>query len=872
MGMGAGRLAADHFSGGHVMSFVQTAAPDVSPRTLAIRLFAGWLVVVLCALGFAGVYLKNSREYQEERARMGAANLVLVLEHDIAASLEKVDLLLQSVADAYEQGAVAPAAMEVLLERLRGRQPVVQRLSVADRHGQAGNDTSITDRPYFQQLRDDPKAGLVISKPVVGRISGKWAIVLARRLVDRQGAFAGVAYASLSLEHFERQLAALQLGHRDTVSWRDADYGVVVRLPKLPAAADYGATKVSDEFHQAVLADPLQGTYFSGQTAVDGVRRLHVYRFNPAYRFYVNVGVAPDDYQALWLSQVTVTGIVFACFVLFSGIALLLLHRYAVRVADRERMLRTIFDTSDGAIFMLDADGYIRHANERMAQMMGCPLSELIGRDYVSLVVEERRAVADGQMRRLLRSEIPFIRLEREYRRRDGRTFWGFLCGRQLRAGDGSAIGLVGLITDIEAQKKTAQELASYRQHLEELVRERTAELERAKEAAEAANRAKSSFLANMSHEIRTPMNAIIGFTHLLQRELVTATQADRLKKIAGSADHLLSILNDVLDISKIESGKLTLEVAPFRVSELVDGLAALHGEKAAAKGLAFHLETAALPERLVGDRVRLAQALHNYLSNAVKFTEHGSVTLRAGIDEDDGTSLLVRFAVADTGIGIAPEALGRLFTSFEQADNSTTRKFGGTGLGLAITRRLAGLLGGEAGVDSTPGGGSTFWLTARLGRAPQEAMAPRPAADSLARLRSECAGTRLLLVEDDQVNREVARELLHSMAGLQVDLAEDGVQAVEMAGAGHYDLILMDLLMPGMDGIEATRHIRALPGCEQTPILALTANAFGEDRERCLAAGMNDHIPKPVDPERLFGTLLRWLPEAAARHRSNQE
>jgi two-component system, sensor histidine kinase and response regulator len=660
------------------------------------------------------------------------------------------------------------------------------------------------------------------------------------------------------------------------------------------------------------------------------------------------------------------------------------------QLEDQARFVRAITDTVPGRVAYWDAGLICRFANRSYHDWFGFAPGSVVGRrvdelfpaDYVQRQQPLVEAAFGGRT-------LVFERAAHSARGEEAVHQVHYLPDI---GDDGVVRGITVMAFDITPLKRAEAELVRL-----------NAELAQARDAAEAASRAKSAFLANMSHEIRTPMNAIIGLAHLLARDSRDTLQATRLAKVENAAQHLLGVINNILDLSKIEAGKMVLQPQEFALDPVLARCFELVADGARDKGLELVLDTDHLPPRLVGDATRLSQALINLLSNAVKFTAQGWVRLKAERLQDDGERLLVRFEVQDTGPGIAPEQLPLLFSPFEQGDGSITRSHGGTGLGLALTRHLARLMGGDTGVDSRPGEGSRFWFTARLAhaRGDDSAVAPvvalrglrallvddlaearaalgerlsllglrvvaaadgpaaleaaqaasnagrpfdvalldwrmapwdgirtlarlrerlgeglppcvlvtafdepamwtearaagveavlvkpitasalhdtlvrvlrtpgtgahRPAApgQSEALLRLRHAGQRVLLAEDNPVNQEVACELL-KRAGLVVETAADGEAALARLGAARFDAVLMDVQMPRLDGLAATRALRRRFG-DTLPVIAMTAHAFGEDRAACLEAGMNDHVAKPVDPERLYATLLRWLPRAA--------
>lgn len=511
-------------------------------------------------------------------------------------------------------------------------------------------------------------------------------------------------------------------------------------------------------------------------------------------------------------------------------------------------------------VSITDVTGLLLHVNSR--------LCEISGYSQLELLAQNPRILSSGVHSKEFFSDMWSVILQGGIWRgeicncaKNGKLFWVNTAIVPIKDRYGEIYRYISAGIDITAQKYNEQKLNELNAFLELQVEKRTSELKQAKIQAEAANLAKSAFLSNMSHEIRTPMNSIIGMTHLALKADPNPKQIDYLLKIQGASQHLLGIINDILDFSKIEAGRLKMEEVDFSLDSVIENIREQLAENIAQKGnkLTFEID-ANTPRFLHGDPLRLTQILINYVSNAAKFTSNGQITVRIKMQEKGALDNLIYFEVQDTGIGISQAEIAQLFQVFHQADASTTREYGGTGLGLAISKQLAQMMGGDVGVESEPGKGSTFWFTAHLGLGE----APAQATNDMPANMDAIQGASILLVEDNRFNQQIARELLED-AGATVCLANNGQEAIDLLLKEHFDCVLMDMQMPVMGGLEATRKIRTNPAISATRIIAMTANVGKESLAQCFEAGMDDYITKPINLKVFFATLIKWLTQDVA-------
>ena len=726
----------------------QTSGQGITePRSVFVRRIAMIAAVTnLFFIGLAGLSLWQSRLRYEERAETTTQNLSLAISEEISNAIDKIDLTVLTVADEVEKqlagGGISAEPLNAFIVRHHARLAVLDGLRVVNVRGEnaygtgvnPGVSTSVADRAYYSRLREDPKAGLVVSEPVVGRVSKKWSIIFARRVNGPDGSFAGLVYGTITLENFVATFSGVDVGRHGSVTLRDEQLALIARYPE-PSnfTSIVGEKNASPELRVAFRSNKIAGTYRTPR-AFDKIPRTYSYHKISNFPFYIIVGAAHEDYLAAWRREAAGVLVLVALFLGGTLISSLMVYR--------------------------------------------------------------------GLMRRNI------------------------------------------------------------------AVRE----LEKATARAQSANAAKSEFLANMSHEIRTPLNAIIGLSEIVEDDPEGIDTKELLRTIRSSGDALLSIINDILDFSKIEAGQMRLEHSAFSLRQCAEESVKIVSSLAEEKGLSFGLTLdPALPGTVVGDMARLRQVLLNLLMNGIKFTERGGVSLTIsrsaggeGIDHVD-------FVVSDTGIGISPEQQGKLFQSFSQVDASTTRRYGGTGLGLAISQRLVQMMGGRITVESALGNGSTFRFSIPFGRAdkPEEnpPLPDRAVADDSP---ENLCPLNILVAEDNHVNQRVILMMLKQL-GHDATLVENGIKALAALDKSTYDLVLMDVQMPVMNGLEAAAKIcERFPSDQRPHMVALTANAMKEDRDVCLAAGMDGYISKPVRLEKLAAVLrevqTRILQKKASR------
>jgi len=855
-----------------------------------------------CLITFS---LLEDRQNRINHAHQETENIARVLDAHALAAVQKIEVLLTATAERVQKDDLLSSRkrtaertneMHLLLRAYMEHVPEANVLQIADAQGNyvfsslpSVPDVTIGDRPFFLRQKENFAQGMLISEPLFSRtLGGAPALSLSKRINFDDGSFAGIVNVVMLLDQFERFYSTINLGPNGAVLMRDEEMRLLVRHP--PLMANIGQTMPAHPAALLIRQGQDYGTYIDVSPA-DQIKRAYAYRRVGNYPLFVLAAIAEDDYLEEWYRRVA---------------------------------------------------GY------------GMATALIVGVLCVLAVIAHR----------------------------------GVLQRRQAEAA-----------------------LADYRAQLESLVETRTQEAQTARRIAEAANRSKSEFLANMSHEIRTPMNAIIGMTQLLLDSPLSQHQRDYLRKSLFSSKALLGVLNDILDYSKIEAGHLEMEKSPFSLESVLRASSDLVAERIEEKALELFIEIDPdVPDRVVGDPLRLGQVLNNLLGNAAKFTEQGVIHLRVSLRERGASEVLLTFSVRDSGIGMSEDAVKRLFQPFCQADSSITRKYGGTGLGLTISKQLVALMSGEMSVTSEPGKGSTFLFSARFGL-PEEgnvgvahealqALAPMrtlvvddqetslailqsllaslhfevdvassgdealhkirlsfvkgkpyelllfdwkmPGMDGLqaaiaaGKLSEENAfplmptiimvtaysreqllkqantdapslisailtkpvtssslfdalldlqnrhsrrsvvegnvlessrallrdirGARILLVEDNELNQQVAYEFL-ARGGMRVTVANHGQEALDRVKGARFDAVLMDLHMPVMDGLEATRQIRRLPQGGDLPIIAMTAAAMTQDRQACFDAGMNAHIAKPVDPQELAQVLVKWIP-----------
>lgn len=837
---------------GDVARMVGVAPPPKRGAFRASYAFAMLVGVAIC-LTWGSVYIHLLREYRQTSfdAMQKARNTAYGFAENLERSFEALDQSLLFLRESYlrDPAGFDPVALS--------RGPVLGRRQVqvalldpygvvkASSAGPGGGRVELSDGE-LAWLRGGGDDRLQLGPPMRSRATGRWSINAIRRISAADGTVLGGVVATLAAEELTRFAEALDVG--EAVMLVVGPDGLVrARMPPLPGAI--GQAYAGSEAAAVTGGAEAQGI-FRGAGGLDELDRIGAWRRLRFYPLAVMIGIESTDvFSSFRRHRLQFVGAGLLMTVGVIGVGALVQRQHHRLLASQQALTATLQNISQG-IMMIDATGQVPVINQRAIALLDLP-ADLVQmnpsfRDIVQWQVDcgefgPPGRVEPGVLRFLETGDLSAQNAHFERMRPNGVV----LEVRTERLPDG---GAVRTYTDITERRRNERALAA------------------ARDAAEAAGRARSEFLAVMSHEIRTPMNGIIGVAGLLQDMPLGGTEKHYVRIILDSGQHLLQLINDILDFSRLDAGRLDLEETAFDVREVVRDSMELLSAEAATKGLVLSQEVAEeVPVRAVGDAHRLRQVLLNLIGNGIKFTSEGSVRLAVRLVRSEGSAIRLGFAISDTGIGIAPEAQGRLFTEFTQVDSSISRRFGGSGLGLAICRRLIERMGGTIGVESTPGQGSTFHFDVLL-TLPRGDLAPvaQASAPGGAPGGGAVVPRRILIAEDNPTNRLVATRMLERM-GHRVEAVENGREAVEAVQRGGFDLVLMDVMMPEMDGLAATEAIRRLGGAAAgIPIIGLTANAMAADQERCLAAGMTHFETKPISASRLGAAIVRVLELAA--------
>jgi len=817
-------------------------------KTPAAILVIGAAAILCGIIGLTSWRLFDTREMAIDSAYQVSQNLASTLEVEIRRDLETYALSLQAVADGLkmpEIDTLSPKLRDAILFDNSSHAPQYGSILVIDEHGKLKLSSTarlppgydLSDRDFFKTHRDNPDLGIRLSAPYYQTLNGDGLLVLSRRINYPDGRFAGIVTGALRLKYVEQLFHGIKIDNGAWITLLMTDGTIIARTPHRDQ--DVGRTISNLPIVQHFVR--ARAGQFEAADVANGETRLFVYKQVGDSPLLIIVSVPKAAVLVDWWHKAVIICVLVVCFVVVVGAIGRMLHRELSRRAlaekrarENEERYRLLADNSSDLI-VLTRDGEAAYVSPAARRLYGYEPEELIGTKIEDRVHPDdlpALAVAEEEVRTKGEALVVY-----RCRNKKGEMLSVEESWRRSSAADGKSTEFVVVARDITQRVRNEEALRA------------------AKEHADTANRAKSSFLAHMSHEIRTPMNGILGMNHLLMATDLDAQQRDYARTIGDSASSLLRIIDDILDESKLEAGKVEIEYADFDLGKTLDDVVSILQPRAAQKDV--RLRMAVNPTAygwFRGDAVRLRQVLLNIAGNAVKFTDRGHVDIDVTVPRALGDQAVVRFEISDTGIGIDDAAQATLFEKFTQADISISRRFGGTGLGLAIAKQLVELMGGTIGFSSVAGEGSLFCFEIPLERmeAPAEqapdAVTTAPAAAQ--------RPLDVLIAEDNKVNQHVA-QLIVSRVGHRVDLADDGRQAVAAARAKEYDVILMDLQMPELDGLAAAKEIRQLPGRGgQVPIIALTSHAMAGMREEVIAAGMDDYVSKPFDATMLLAKL----------------